>query len=134
MDVRKKHNGNLVKEKEACEKLKEFGIIPVFPDKKLQETDKFLEYITQLKFTDNWTREMMKDYLEDPLHSGAVMVALGEADVMVAGVVTNSSEVIRTAIRIIGINPISRWVSSNFLMVAPSGENAFTFTDCAVIP
>ena len=63
--------------KEACEKLKEFGIIPVFPDKKLQETDKFLEYITQLKFTDNWTREMMKDYLEDPLHSGAVMVALG---------------------------------------------------------
>lgn len=120
--------------KEAGERLQEYGITPVFPDENLDVMSKFQDHISQLKFTDNWTQEMMEDYLDDPLHSGAVMVALDEADGMVAGAVNSSSKVIRTAIRIIGIKPESKWVSSNFLMISPSGENAITFTDCAVIP
>jgi phosphate acetyltransferase len=62
------------------------------------------------------------------------MVACDDADCLVAGAITSSSEVIRTAIRMIGIRPTSNNVSSIFLMISPDGDNAYTFADCAVIP
>ena len=63
-----------------------------------------------------------------------VMLACDDADGLIAGAEIASSEVIRTAIRIIGINPASRWVSSIFFLISPSGDHAYTFADCAVIP
>jgi phosphate acetyltransferase len=66
------------------------------------------------------------------------MVAAGEADACVAGAVYTTAEVLRSALRNVGLAPGVRVASSAFYMVlrAPSEtvSEVLTFTDCAVIP
>ena len=94
----------------------------------------YLDYINDLTFTNNWPMKSLKEYLDDPIHFSMTMLACDDADGVVAGAVTSSSEVIRSAIRIIDIIPSSKWVSSIFFLISPNGEQAYTFGDCAVIP
>ena len=94
----------------------------------------YINFISKLKFTNNWTTKMLEEYLTNPLHYGAVMVAMDDADGMVAGAINSTADVIRTAIRIIGVSPQSKWISSIFLMVHPDEKLAYTFCDCGVIP
>ncbi|SVE41923.1 uncharacterized protein METZ01_LOCUS494777, partial [marine metagenome] len=96
--------------------------------------DTYLDYINALHFTDNWPEKNLRDYLDDPLHFSMAMTACDDADGVIAGAATPSSEVIRSAIRIIGIHPNAKNVSSIFFMIAPQGDTAYTFADCAVIP
>ncbi len=96
--------------------------------------DIYLDYINRLPFTKNWPTANLKLFLENPVNMGMVMVACDDADCLVAGAVTASSEIIRSAIRLVGIRPESICVSSIFLMVDPDGNNALTFGDCAVMP
>ncbi|MBC8312082.1 MAG: phosphate acetyltransferase [Candidatus Marinimicrobia bacterium] len=90
--------------------------------------------ISTLKFTKNWTKEQLHVFLENPLNMGMAMVANGLADGLVAGAINSTSDVIRAAIRMVGVKPSSKWVSSIFFMVSPDGEKAFTYSDCGVIP
>jgi phosphate acetyltransferase len=73
-----------------------------------------------------------------PLEHAHQMVARGEADVCVAGAVYTTAEVLRSALRTIGMAPGIRVASSAFYMVVRPETNAvsevLTFTDCAVIP
>src|SRR3954470_3852205 len=65
------------------------------------------------------------------------MVARGEADACVAGAVYTTAEVLRSALRNIGLGPTVRVASSAFYMVlgaATETDEVLTFTDCAVIP
>ena len=66
------------------------------------------------------------------------LVAAGEADACVAGAVYTTSDVLRSALRNIGLAPRVRVASSAFYMVVPAGTEAvsavLTFTDCAVVP
>jgi len=65
------------------------------------------------------------------------LVAAGEADACVAGAVYTTGDVLRSALRNIGLAPNVRVVSSSFYMVSPAGaevNEVLTFTDCAVIP
>ncbi|MDQ6689350.1 MAG: phosphate acyltransferase, partial [Gemmatimonadota bacterium] len=64
------------------------------------------------------------------------MVANGEADVCVAGAVYTTAEVLRSAIRNVGLAPGVRTASSAFYMVVSpgNGDEVLTFTDCAVVP
>jgi phosphate acetyltransferase len=65
------------------------------------------------------------------------LVAAGKADACVAGAVYTTGDVLRSAIRNIGLAPNVRAVSSAFYMVSPPGaevNEVLTFTDCAVIP
>jgi len=96
--------------------------------------DTYLDYINAIPFTDNWPEKNLRDYLDDPLHFSMAMTACDDADGVIAGAATPSSEVIRSAIRIIGIHPNAKNVSSIFFMIAPQGVTAYTFADCAVIP
>ena len=96
--------------------------------------DTYLDYINALPFTDNWPEKNLRDYLDDPLHFSMAMTACDDADGVIAGAATPSSEVIRSAIRIIGIHPNAKNVSGIFFMIAPQGDTAYTFADCAVIP
>jgi len=120
--------------KNASEELKQLGFqilnIAAFKNRK----DEFIENLSKLKFAKNWSTKMLLDYLENPLHFGGILVAKGEADGMVAGAKNSTADVIRTAIRIVGVNPKSKWISSIFLMVSPNGDSAYTYTDCGVIP
>jgi len=75
---------------------------------------------------------------EDPLRSAAAMVRDGAADAFVAGASYMSRDVIRAAIKYLGIDRSVGVVSGAFIMEAencPYGENGlFVFADCAVIP
>lgn len=72
------------------------------------------------------------------LEIAAEMVATGVADGMVAGAATTSRDVLRAAIRKIGLAPGMLTVSSAFYMVAShewqAASQVLTFTDCAVVP
>lgn len=73
------------------------------------------------------------DLAADPLHFGAALVALGEADGCVAGAACPTGDVVRAALWAIGTAPGVSLVSSSFYMVLPN-DNVLTFTDCAVVP
>ena len=65
------------------------------------------------------------------------MVAAGEADACVAGAFYTTADVLRSALRNVGLAPRVRVASSAFYMVSPPGatvDEVLTFTDCAVIP
>jgi len=65
------------------------------------------------------------------------LVATGRADACVAGAVYTTGDVLRSALRNIGLAPNVRVASSAFYMISPPGADVnevLTFTDCAVIP
>ena len=72
-----------------------------------------------------------------PLDYADALVAAGDIAGCVAGAVYTSAEVLRAALRAIGVRTGLKTVSSAFYMVArPSWETAaevLTFTDCAVV-
>lgn len=72
-----------------------------------------------------------------PLEYADSLVAAGEVDGCVAGAVYTSAEVLRSAIRTIGVRSGLRTVSSAFYMVSGSpwqaSTDVLTFTDCAVV-
>ena len=73
-----------------------------------------------------------------PLEFAHRLVAAGDADACVAGAVYTSADVLRSAIRNVGLAPGVRVASSAFYMVLrPQTDvvtEVLTFTDCAVIP
>lgn len=75
---------------------------------------------------------------ESPLEFADRLVAVGDFDGCVAGAVYTTAEVLRAALKIIGVAPGLKTVSSAFYMV-PSRDweasaRVLTFTDCAVVP
>ena len=120
--------------KEASHELASMGFQVLNPEDYNERMAFYLDYIQQQSFTDNWPNKKLREYLNDPLHFSIVMAACDDANGVIAGAATSSSEVIRTAIRIVGIHPTSNWVSSIFFLISPSGNHAYTFADCAVIP
>jgi phosphate acetyltransferase len=84
------------------------------------------------------SREDAARTMVDPLFFGAMMVARGRADGMVAGAVNATGNVLRAAFQIIGTAEGSSIVSSCFVMVKEDwsfGENGLiVFADCAVNP
>jgi phosphate acetyltransferase len=73
-----------------------------------------------------------------PLELSHRMVAAGDADASVAGAVYTTRDVLRSALRNVGLAKGVRVASSAFYMVVPPGSEVggevLTFTDCAVIP
>ena len=73
-----------------------------------------------------------------PLEFAHRLVATGGADACVAGAVYTTAEVLRSALKNVGLAPGVQVVSSAFYMVVRSpadvGSEVLTFTDCAVIP
>ncbi len=74
----------------------------------------------------------------DPLHWGAMMVRLGDADAMVAGAENSTGKVLVAAFTIIKTAPGINYASSCFIMCTPAKdfgvEGKFIFGDCATIP
>ena len=140
---------NLAKEKNAR------IILPEIHDKRIQEASTelqsigfdvlnheecrenitfYIDFLKKKSFTANWPHNNLEDYLKDPFHLATTMLACNDVDGVIAGAVTPSSEIIRTAIRIVGIQNGTDWVSSIFFLISPDGNCAYTFADCAVIP
>ena len=70
--------------------------------------------------------------LAHPLTRGACLVGIGQADVMVAGAVHPSGELIRAALWGVGAAPGITVLSSAFYML--QDDRVLTFTDSAVVP
>ncbi|MEE2858772.1 MAG: phosphate acyltransferase [Candidatus Neomarinimicrobiota bacterium] len=141
IDMAKKTNSKIIipeksdnRVQKAIVELKGMGFDIINIDDYQHKMEYYVEYIHNLSFTKNWPSSQLEEYLSDALHFSMVMVACGDADGVIAGAVTSSSEVIRSAIRLIGISNESKWVSSIFFLISPCGNHAYTFADCAVIP
>ncbi|RKY77359.1 phosphate acetyltransferase, partial [candidate division KSB1 bacterium] len=74
------------------------------------------------------------DTVKDPLYFGAMMLRMGEADASLAGAVNSTGDVMRAAIRCVGLAENVTAVSSSFLMIVPGRDQIISFADCAVIP
>lgn len=75
---------------------------------------------------------------EDAMMRAADLVAAGEADAMVGGAVHATRDVLRAAIKRIGVASGVKLVSSAFYMVGSrlwdAPADVLTFTDCSVVP
>ena len=79
-------------------------------------------------------KDEARKLLSDPLYFGAMMVKRAEADICIAGNVSTSGDVIRAAIRVIGVEGGHKTVSSFFLMSSADGSDFRLFADAGVIP
>jgi phosphate acetyltransferase len=73
-----------------------------------------------------------RDFLEDNVWLGTMMLALGEVDGLVSGAVHSTANTIRPALQLIKTKPGAKVVSSVFFMCLP--EQVVVYGDCAVIP
>ena len=102
--------------------------------------DRFVETLLELRRDRGLTAGQAAQWARDPLIFGALMVRAGEADGSVAGAAHPTGDVIRAAIRCVGMQPGISTVSSTFYMVcrpfrdASKGEEVLSFTDGAVVP
>ena len=72
--------------------------------------------------------------LLDPLMFAAAMVSAGEADVCIAGNLSSTANVLRAGLRLIGLQPRCKTLSSIFLMLPQYFGCALGFADCSVVP
>jgi phosphate acetyltransferase len=102
------------------------------------DRERFSEIFHAKRAAKGVTAEEAARTLADPLFFGAMLVAQGAADGMVAGAVNATSNVLRAGFQVIGTAPGVAIVSSCFVMVKPDwafGENGLlVFADCAVNP
>ena len=86
---------------DATKELTSMGFNILQIDNFQENIDLYLDYLNSLPFTNNWPANNLREFLNDPLHFAMAMVACDDADCLVAGAVTSSSEVIRSAIRMV---------------------------------
>lgn len=79
------------------------------------------------------SREKTRALMRQAPYYAAAMVRAGHADGAVAGAVATTADVLRAAIRVIGLKQGSSVVSSTFLM-ALAGGRTVTYADCGVVP
>jgi phosphate acetyltransferase len=102
--------------------------------------DRYVEQLLELRRDRGLTEEEAVRWARDPLIFGAMMVRNGEADGSLAGAAHPTGDVIRAAIRCVGLAPGIATVSSTFYMVCrpfregTDEEEVLSFTDCAVVP
>ena len=74
------------------------------------------------------------DKLADPLMFAAAMVSGGEAEVCIAGNLSSTASVLRAGLRLIGLQPGCKTLSSLFLMLPQYAGQPLGFADCSVVP
>ncbi len=74
------------------------------------------------------------DKLADPLMFAAAMVSAGQAEVCIAGNLSSTASVLRAGLRLIGLQPGCKTLSSLFLMLPQYAGQPLGFADCSVVP
>lgn len=102
--------------------------------------DRYVPLMLELRREKGLTEAEAVTAARDPLNFGALMVREGEAHGSVAGADHPTGDVIRAALRYVGMRPGIATVSSTFFMVcrpfreAGGEEEVLSFTDGAVVP
>lgn len=110
---------------EARDRLAALGLSPV---PVAEATPAHVEAIVKTRGTRESVATRM---LSRPMIRAAAMLAVGEADVLVAGIETPTRKVIEAALMTVGLSDGQSQPSSFFLMVFPDGRELI-FSDCAV--
>ena len=105
--------------------------IPIVDPEQSTRTQAYAQALFQLRKHKGLTYEGARELIQDVLYFGDMMVREGDADGCVAGAAHPSPDVIKAAIRVLGVAPGSALVSSFFLMVLPDGR-PLTYADCGV--
>lgn len=112
------------------------GIEIINPDKS-KYMEQFTEELFALRGKKGLTRDEARVAACDPLCFANLMVRLGYADGSVSGAVRTTAEVVRSAIRIIGLDPSFKLVSSFFLMTFSQPwhplRRTLIFADCGLV-
>jgi phosphotransacetylase len=77
--------------------------------------------------------ERIREATTDPVFVAAAAVRAGRVNACVAGATRPTPDVLRAGLRIVGLAPGIKTLSSAFLMLLPDGRQ-LTFSDCAVVP
>ena len=100
--------------------------------------DNFVTDYIKIRQKKNISEEKAIQTLTNPLYFGAMLVRAGQADAMVAGAVNTTADVIRSAIRVLGLKKTVKTISSSFLMIIPKymgqKDKVLLFADCGVLP
>ncbi len=94
----------------------------------------YIDFLSTKEFAKNWSVKMLTEYLDNPIHFGSTIVANGDADCIILGAVTPKDEIIRTAIRTIGIKQNSKFVFSSTFLLHRYDDISYTYADCSVLP
>ncbi|GAC22273.1 phosphate acetyltransferase [Paraglaciecola arctica] len=89
---------------------------------------------TYLEKNKKANRDSAQKAMRNPLFYAAMMVHYGHADICIAGNLSTSGDVLRAALKVIGVAEQHKTVSSFFLMVSPDKKNTFLFADAGVVP
>ena len=109
-----------------------FNILEV-NDFKINKNE-YIHLLSKKKFTKNWSSDHISTYLDNSLNLSMAASLAGHVDCVVAGAKTQTGDVIRSAIRIIGMKINTKWISSIFFMINKKNNHVMTFSDCGVIP
>jgi len=92
----------------------------------------YVEPLMELRKHKALSAQNARDFLEDNVWLGTMMLALGKVDGLVSGAVHSTANTIRPALQLIKTKPGAKVVSSVFFMCLP--EQVVVYGDCAVIP
>lgn len=101
-------------------------------------SDKAAEYAAAYEAAEGFPADIVEGMLTDPVHYASMMLRMGEADAMVAGLTHATQDVIFSSQMFVGLQPGVATPSSFFVMDVPNwdgGEDGLiVFADCAVVP
>jgi phosphate acetyltransferase len=92
----------------------------------------FADLLFEKRKNKGMTIEKATDAVKDPLYFGGLLLETGKIDVCVAGNVSSTGDVMRSAIHTVGVAEGISVVSSFFIMTFP--DKMLCFGDCAVNP
>ncbi len=102
-------------------------------------TEKYAELLCELRKKKGMTIDEARHQVKNPLYLGCLMIKNGDADCMVAGALSPTSNVLRAAFQVLKTKPGVSCVSGAFIMLLPEGcqygdNGMLVFADCAVVP
>ena len=102
------------------------------------KTEEYASLLFELRKHKGMTEEQASELPKDPVWYGTLMVKNKDVDGMVAGAITATGDVFRSAFQVVKTAPGIGVVSSAFIMLVPDCEyganGTLLFADCAVNP
>jgi phosphate acetyltransferase len=98
--------------------------------------DRYIELLVEKRQRRGMTHEKAAEAINQPLTFANLMVSAGDADGCVAGAITATNEVVRTAIRLVDKHPQAKQVTSFFIMLLKEHhpvDDVMVTADCALV-
>ena len=96
---------------EAISVLTGYGIQCLPADENSSSMEIYIEQFRKLKFTKNWPKKNIEEYLLDPVIKSLAMLNNNEVSGVVCGCINSTANVIRSSIRIIGMSSNAKNIS-----------------------